>query len=70
MAGGPAARAGRRGAHDRIHPVAKDHSRLAYSEILRDETGETWAGIYARAHAFLAAHGIDIRAVMTDNAFA
>ncbi len=39
-------------------------------EILPDETGDTCAGFYARAHAFFAAHGIDIQAVMTDNAFA
>jgi transposase-like protein len=64
-------RADRRGGgYDTIHSVVDDHSRLAYSEILADESGETCAGFYARAHAFLAAHGIDIQAVMTDNAFA
>ncbi len=39
-------------------------------EILPDETGDTCAGFYARAHAFFAAHGIDIQAVTCDNAFA
>ena len=64
-------RADRRGGgYDRIHSVVDDHSRLAYSEILPDETGPTCAAFYARAHAFFAAHGIDIQAVMTDNAFA
>jgi len=64
-------RADRRGGgYDMIHSVVDDHSRLAYSEILADESGETCAGFYARAHAFFAAHGIDIQAVMTDNAFA
>jgi len=33
-------------------------------------TGETCAGFDARAHAFFAAHGIGIHAVMTDDAFA
>jgi transposase InsO family protein len=64
-------RADRRGGgYDMIHSVVDDHSRLVYSEILADETGDTCAGFYARAHAFFAAHGIDIQAVMTDNAFA
>ncbi len=39
-------------------------------EIVPDETGETCAGFYARAHTFFAAHGIDIQAVTCDNAFA
>jgi transposase-like protein len=63
-------RADRRGSYDVIHSVADDHSRLAYSEVLANETGETCAGFSARAHAFFFGHGIDIQAVMTDNAFA
>ena len=39
-------------------------------QILPDETGDTCAGFSARAHAFFAAHGIDIQAVTCDNAFA
>lgn len=60
----------RAGGYDLIHSVVDDHSRLAYSEILPDETGATCAGFYARAHAFFADRGIPIRAVMTGNAFA
>jgi transposase InsO family protein len=59
----------RGGGYDKIHSVVNDQSRLVYSDILPDEIGETSAGFYARAHAFFAAHGIDIQAVMTDNAF-
>ncbi len=68
---GDEGRADRRGGgYDLIHSVVDDHSRLAYSEILPDETGGTCADFYERAHAFFAAHGIDIQAVMIDNAFA
>jgi transposase InsO family protein len=63
-------RADRRGGYDIIDSVDDDHYRFAYLEILPDETGETCAAFCARAHAFFAAHGIDIQTVMTDNAFA
>jgi hypothetical protein len=38
------------GGHDLIHLVVDDHSRLAYSEIPADETGDSCAGVSARAH--------------------
>ncbi len=60
----------RAGGYDYIHSVVDDHSRLAYSEILPDETGETCAAFFARAIAWFAHHGITIQTVMTDNAFA
>jgi transposase InsO family protein len=44
-----------------------DHSRLAYSEILPDEKTETAIAFWLRAAAFFAAHGIAVRAVLTDN---
>jgi transposase InsO family protein len=47
-----------------------DHSRLAYAEILPDETGAACAGFLGRAAAFMAAHGAPVRRVMTDNAMA
>lgn len=50
--------------------MVDDHSRLAYSEIPPDESGDTCGGVYARAHAFFADHGIHIQSVMSDNAFA
>ena len=50
-----------------LHHAVDDHSRLAYSEILCDEKGETAAGFYQRAAAFFESWGIVIRAVLTDN---
>jgi transposase InsO family protein len=61
-------RTGRVG-YDYIHSVVDDCSRLAYSETLDDETGDTCAGFMLRAAAWFADHGIDIREVMTDNAW-
>lgn len=52
---------------DFVHSAVDDHSRLAYSEILQDETGDTCAGFMLRAAAWFADHGIDIAEVMTDN---
>jgi transposase InsO family protein len=57
--------------YDYIHSLVDDHSRLAYSEILPDETGPTCAAFLERAAAYFAAKGITrIERVMTDNAFA
>jgi transposase InsO family protein len=50
-----------------IHTAIDDHSRLAYSEIHDDETATTATEFWARAHAFYAAHGITVGAVLTDN---
>jgi transposase InsO family protein len=50
-----------------LHHAIDDHSRLAYSEILSDETKETAAAFWLRAHAFFADAGITVTAVMTDN---
>jgi transposase InsO family protein len=57
--------------YDYVHSLVDDHSRLAYSEILPDERGETCAAFLRRAAAYFAAKGITrIERVMTDNAFA
>ncbi|HSM44874.1 MAG TPA: IS481 family transposase [Acidimicrobiia bacterium] len=54
--------------YDYVHSAVDDHTRLAYSEILGDEKGDTTAGFLARAAEHFAAHGIGrIEAVMTDN---
>ena len=54
--------------YDYVHSAVDDHSRLAYSEILNDEKGDTTAGFLTRAAQFFATHGIDrIEEVMTDN---
>jgi len=55
--------------YDYVHSLVDDHSRLAYSEILPDETGATCAAFLERAAAYFAAKGIvRIERVMTDNA--
>jgi transposase InsO family protein len=50
-----------------LHNAVDDHSRLAYSEILADETKETAAAFWTRAQQFFTDCGITIRAVLTDN---
>jgi transposase InsO family protein len=50
-----------------VHSAVDDHSRLAYSEVLADETAATAAAWWGRAIAFFAAHGITIERVLTDN---
>ena len=50
-----------------LHHAVDDHSRLAYSEILGDERKETAAAFWKRARKFFAAHGITVKAVLTDN---
>ena len=52
-----------------MHSVVDDNSRLAYSEILSDETGDTRAGFMLRAAGWFADQGIESREVMTDNAW-
>jgi transposase InsO family protein len=57
--------------YDYVHSLVDDHSRLAYSEVLPDEKGATYAAFLARAAAYFADHGIDrLERVMTDNAWA
>jgi transposase InsO family protein len=50
-----------------LHTALDDHSRLAYTEILADETKETAAAFLARAHAWYTAAGITIERVLSDN---
>ena len=51
-----------------IHSAVDDCSRVAYSEILPDERGETCARFLLNAAAFFAGHGVRIERVMTDEA--
>ena len=51
------------------HSMIDDHTRLAYTEIHRDEKAATVVGFVQRALAFFAAHGISARRVQTDNAW-
>ena len=50
-----------------MHVAIDDTSRLAYVEILDDETGQTCVGFLRRAIAWFATQGITIERVMTDN---
>jgi len=55
---------------DIVHAVVDDHSRLAYAEVHSDARAETAAAFLERALAFYAIHGISVRRLMTDNAWA
>jgi transposase InsO family protein len=50
-----------------IHTAIDAYSRLAYSEILENETIATCVPFLQRAVAWFAAHGITIERVLTDN---
>jgi transposase InsO family protein len=50
-----------------LHNAVDDHSRLAYTEILPDETKETAAAFWTRAQAFFTSWGITVIRVLTDN---
>jgi transposase InsO family protein len=54
--------------YDYVHTAIDDHTRMAYSEIHNDEKDSTCAGFLHRALAWFAAHGIQVRRVLTDNA--
>ena len=53
-----------------VHVAVDDASRLAYVEVLRDERGSTVTAFLWRALAWYRRHGIRVRRIMTDNAFA
>jgi transposase InsO family protein len=53
-----------------LHTALDDHSRLAYTENLPDETAPTCAAFLARATAWFAARGVTVERVLTDNAWA
>ena len=50
-----------------LHHAVDDHSRVAYSEILADERGETAAAFWCRARAFFLEAGVTVIAVLSDN---
>jgi len=50
-----------------LHNAVDDHSRLAYTEILTDETKETATAFWKRAQAFFANAGVTVARVLTDN---
>jgi transposase len=60
--------AGAKAGYVYLHSAIDGYSRLAYTEHLPDETAHTAIGFWARARAWLAAHGITrITRVVTDN---
>ena len=50
-----------------LHTAIDDCSRLAYTEILADETKQTATAFWHRACAWFTAAGIPVQRVMTDN---
>lgn len=50
-----------------VHVAVDDATRIAYVEVLDDETGTTVSGFLARAVAWYAARGIQVERVLTDN---
>jgi len=50
-----------------LHTAIDDHSRLAYTEILPDETRETATAFWTRAHDYFTTAGITVSRVLTDN---
>ena len=50
-----------------VHVCIDDFTRLAYVEVLEDETGNTAAAFLRRAAAWFADQGVTVERVMTDN---
>jgi hypothetical protein len=62
------ARRGRGIGYDYLHSAVDDRSRVAFSQLLPDETGATCARFLVEAAEFFADHGVAIQRVLTDNA--
>ena len=60
-------RATYRAGWDYVHVAVDDTSRLAYVEILNDETGATCVEFLRRAIAWFATRGVTVVGIMTDN---
>jgi transposase InsO family protein len=54
--------------YDYVHSAIDDRSRVAFSQLLPDETGATSAQFLVEAAGFFAEHGVVIQRVLTDNA--
>jgi transposase InsO family protein len=52
---------------DFVHVCVDDATRIAYVEVLPDERGQTAAAFLRRAVAWLAARGVRVERVMSDN---
>lgn len=52
-----------------VHSLVDDHSRYAYSELHRDERATTVTGFVERGLAVFAEHGIEVKRLISDNAW-
>ena len=50
-----------------LHVAVDDHSRMAFTELLPDQKKQTTLAFLDHARAFFATHGIQVRALLTDN---
>jgi transposase len=66
--GRAAASRGRGIGYDYVHPAVDDRSRVAFSQVLPDETAKTCARFLVEAAGCFAEHGVRIERVLTDNA--
>ncbi|HEX6228139.1 MAG TPA: DDE-type integrase/transposase/recombinase, partial [Solirubrobacterales bacterium] len=55
--------------HEWVRSLVDDHSRLAYSELHRDEKAATVTGFVERGLAFFEQHGVGVRRLISDNAW-
>jgi Integrase core domain len=66
--GRAAASRGRGIGYDHVHSAVDDRSRVAFNQLLPDETATTAALLLVEAASFFADHGVRIERVLTDNA--
>jgi transposase InsO family protein len=66
--GRAAASRGRGIGYDYVHSAVDDRSRVAFSQVLPDETATTCARFLVEAASFFVDHGVQIQRVLTDNA--
>jgi transposase InsO family protein len=52
-----------------VHSIVDDHTRLAYSELHRDERAGTVTAFVERALVFFSGHGIEPKRLLSDNAW-
>jgi transposase InsO family protein len=50
-----------------LHVAVDDHSRMAFTELLPDQKKQTTIAFLEHARQFYARHGIQVRALLTDN---
>ena len=50
-----------------VHVAVDDYSRVAYVEVLPDETAATAIGFVERAMSWFAMHGVRVRELLSDN---